>query len=358
MSVSLEDLMLDELLNNVNQVLFIRDAFTENHDIIYVNDAYEKFWGRTKESLIQNPESYFESVHPEDREMVIGMYENFLNGNIEYEKDYRIIRADGEVRWVFAKTFAIYNEKGEAYRIAGLVEDITERKETELSVSLLNEVQSGVIKMLAHDLRSPIAGIKLIANLLKNARPTEVVEHATRIIDSCDNTLLMMDDLLSHIQMHSNGVFVNKSKFIIEDEIESICSDFKERMKQKSIALYLPSSKNEVKLDAIKFRQIVSNLITNAIKFNYPKGEIHIKVEKSHQNIVLKVKDTGVGVSDSNKDEIFEIFTKARREGTIGEKSNGLGLSITKRLIDLHDGNIEVQSIPDRGTCMVVSFPI
>ena len=111
--------LLYELLSNINQVLFVRDAFIENHDIIYVNDAYETLWGRSKQSLMDNPASYIESVHPDDREMVIGLYVEFLAGNIEYEKDFRIIRADGEVRWMFAKMFAIFNSEGQVYRIAG-----------------------------------------------------------------------------------------------------------------------------------------------------------------------------------------------------------------------------------------------
>ena len=82
MSSEIEYKLLDELLSNINQVLFVRDAFTENHDIIYVNNAYESMWGRSKQSLIDDPSSYIQSVHPQDREMVIELYMKFLQGNI------------------------------------------------------------------------------------------------------------------------------------------------------------------------------------------------------------------------------------------------------------------------------------
>ncbi len=271
MNSNIEHKLLDELLSNINQVLFVIDAFSENHDIIYVNDAYERLWGRTKQSLKNNPASYIETVHPNDREMVIGYYMKFLEGNIEYEKDFRIIRADGKVRWMFAKTFAIFNEQGQVYRIAGLVEDITDRKETELNVYRLNEVQSGVLKMLAHDLRTPIAGMKLTASLLNGETTKAAKECSAKIIDSCNTTLLMMDDMLSHIQLNSEGVIVNRSQFIIEEQINLICEDFKDRIHQKSITLSLPKSSNEVELDILKFRQILSNLLTNAIKFTNKK---------------------------------------------------------------------------------------
>jgi len=357
MTTSIEHKLLDELLSNINQVLFVRDAFTKNHDVIYVNDAYERLWGRTKESLIKNPASYIEAVHPDDREMVIGLYKKFLEGNIEYEKDFRIKRADGEVRWMFAKTFAIFNDIGEVYRIAGIVEDITDRKEIELSISRFNEVQSGVLKMLAHDLRIPIAGVKLTASLLDGGNPKAVKECSEKIIDSCNTTLLMMDDLLSHIQMSSEGVMINPACFILEDQITLICDDFLDRVHQKSIKLSLPETKNEVTLDILKFRQILSNLVTNAIKFTNKNGSIRIRVAVLENEIQLSVKDTGIGISKDLQEEVFQIFTKARREGTDGEKSTGLGLSITKRLIELHNGTIEIKSTVGVGTELLVSFP-
>jgi len=357
MSGDIEYKLLDELLSNINQVLFVRDAFTENHDVIYVNDAYERLWGRTKQSLKYNPASYIEAVHPDDREMVIGLYMKFLEGNIEYEKDFRIIRADGVVRWMFAKTFAIFNEQGEVYRIAGIAEDITDRKETELSISRLNDVQSGVLKMLAHDLRTPIAGIKLTASLLNRASSEAVENCSDKIKESCDTTLLMMDDLLSHIQMHSEGVTINKSKFIIEDQIKLICSDFEERMNQKGISLILPESVNSVYLDGLKFRQILSNLLTNAIKFSKLNDSVSISLCQSNGDVQLSIKDTGIGVPQEMHKEVFQIFTKARREGTNGEKSTGLGLSITKRLVELHNGTIQMNSVEGEGTEVVVSFP-
>jgi two-component system sensor histidine kinase VicK len=357
MSEEIEHKLLDELLSNINQVLFVRDAFTENHDVIYVNDAYERLWGRSKQSLKDNPGSYIDAVHPDDREMVVGLYMKFLQGNIEYEKDFRIIRADGEVRWMFAKTFAIFNDQGEVYRIAGVAEDITDRKTSELNVSRLNEVQSGVLKMLAHDLRTPIAGIKMAASLLPEADSDAVKNCTEQITESCDNTLLMMDDMLSHIQMNSEGIAINKSEFVIEDQIKIICKDFKDRMAQKNISLILPETSNKVKLDGLKFRQILSNLLTNAIKFSYPDGDIVIQLSQNNGDLQLIVKDSGIGVPQNMQQEVFQIFTKARREGTNGEKSTGLGLSITKRLVELHDGSISMKSTEGEGTEMIVSFP-
>ena len=351
MSADIEHKLLDELLSNINQVLFVRDAFTENHDIIYVNDAYETLWGRSKQSLMDNPASYIESVHPDDREMVIGLYVEFLAGNIEYEKDFRIIRADGEVRWMFAKTFAIFNSEGQVYRIAGFAEDITVRKEVEININRLNEVQSGVLKMLAHDLRTPIAAIKLTAGLI------DANDCSNKIIDCCDNTLLMMDDLLSHIQMSSEGVSLQTSETLVEEEIKNICLEFDIQISQKKLNLKLPTSQTNLHLDSIKFKQIITNLLTNAIKFSHPGAEIRIDIVRTNSSVDIVFSDQGVGISEDLLPEVFDIFTRARKEGTSGEKSTGLGLSITRRLVELHDASIDISSVLNKGTDVRVSFP-
>jgi len=357
MAINLDPKLLDELLSNINHVLFVRDAFSENHDIIYLNDNYESLWGLTKQSLIDNPASYIESIHPEDREMFLGLYMEFLEDNLEYEIEFRIVRPDGSIRWIFGKVFPIFNAEGEIYRIAGFAEDITGRKENEININRLNNVQSGVLKMLAHDLRTPIAGIKLTAGLIETTSSDLVNECSSRIIDCCDNTLLMMDDLLSHIQMSSTGVELSSTPGVLEDELKTIYLDFKVQISQKNLKIILPDTQTKLEFDVIKFRQIITNLLSNAIKFSHPGGLITISVLQNASSIDLVVNDQGVGIPSGLLPEVFDIFTRARSEGTIGEKSTGLGLSITKRLVEMHNGSIVISSIPNEGTEVRVSFP-
>tara|TARA_B100000780_G_scaffold264954_1_gene220020 strand:- start:1774 stop:2853 length:1080 start_codon:yes stop_codon:yes gene_type:complete len=358
MKIDIEYKILNDLVSNINRVLFVRDALSENYDIIYINDAYESLWGRSKQSLIDNPASYIESVHPDDQEMVSNMFIEFLEKHIDYEKDFRIIRADGEVKWISANTFAIFNEEGNLYRIAGFAEDITDRKEAELNINHLNKVQSGVLKMLAHDLRSPIAGIKLVTGLIDNSSEEITKKCTKQIVESCDNTLAMMDDLLSHIKMSGDGMLLSTEPTIVEDELNSICSSFSIQLENKELEIVLPTNtKTTIELDLLNFNQIISNLLTNAIKFSHPKGTIKIKVEENELSVNLNVIDEGIGISPELLPEVFDIFTKARRNGTQGEKSTGIGLSITKRLVELHDATIQIFSETNNGTNVCLTFP-
>ncbi len=120
-----------QLTENIGTVFFMSEGFSESSPgrIVYVSPAYERIWGRSCESLYQNTRSWFEAVHPDDRERI----EQALPGiaKAQFDVEFRIVRPDGEVRWVHDRVFPIYNERGEIYRTAGIVEDITERKQIE-----------------------------------------------------------------------------------------------------------------------------------------------------------------------------------------------------------------------------------
>ena len=350
--------LLDELLSNTRQVFFIQDAFTEHLNFIYVNNAYEILWGRSKESLLANPLSYIDAIHPNDKNQFISLYRSFFDGDLEYEKEFtfRIIKNDGTIRWVYTKSWAIFNTQGQLYRLAGVSEDITDRKKAEMDVIHHNEIQSNVIKMLAHDLRTPIAGIKLTASLLTNSTDANVRVYQNQIIDMCNNTMLMMDDLLSHIQISSNGFRLNLTSLKIEDELREVCKSLEVQFLSKNITVILPRSETYLELDSVKFTQIVSNLVTNAIKFSYPDGTISIYVNNREEYVDLVIKDNGIGISKESLPDVFDVFTSARRIGTNGESSTGLGLSIVKKLVGILNASIYITSESIEGTEVKVVF--
>tara|TARA_B100001059_G_scaffold233207_1_gene272788 strand:- start:284 stop:1375 length:1092 start_codon:yes stop_codon:yes gene_type:complete len=350
--------LLDELLSNTRQVFFIQDAFTEHLNFIYVNNAYEILWGRSKESLLANPLSYIDAIHPNDKNQFISLYRSFFDGDLEYEKEFtfRIIKNDGTIRWVYSKSWAIFNTQGQLYRLAGVSEDITDRKKAEMDVIHHNEIQSDVIKMLAHDLRTPIAGIKLTASLLTNSTDANVRVYQNQIIDMCTNTMLMMDDLLSHIQISSNGFRINLTRLKIEEELREVCKNLEVQFLSKNITIILPQSETYLELDSVKFTQIVSNLVTNAIKFSYPDGTISIYVNDREEYVDLVIKDNGIGISKESLPDVFDVFTSARRIGTNEESSTGLGLSIVKKLVGILNAKIYITNESPEGTEVKVVF--
>ncbi|KST68937.1 PAS domain S-box protein [Mastigocoleus testarum] len=119
--------LFQQLVENIHQVLFVRDV--KQDKIIYINPAYEKIFGRKRDHLYENPEELIDAIHPEDRERLSAKITTSLDGN--YNEEYRIIRPDGEVRWIWTRAFPLKNNVGEVYRLTGISEDITERKQAQ-----------------------------------------------------------------------------------------------------------------------------------------------------------------------------------------------------------------------------------
>jgi len=349
--------LLDELLSNIDQVLFVRDAFDKDLKVLYVNDAYQKGWGLSKDSLYQNPYSFLEVVHPDDKQMLINTYVSTIKDKVELSLDFRILKND-EIHWVYARVIPIRNKEGLVYRLIGITDDITHRKEREIRISKLNELQDDIIKMLAHDLRSPISGVKFLAELIgRKDTIAEAKKHSTQIVESCDDTLKLMDDLLSHIQVNNQGLVLNRTNFIIENQIRTVFDLFADRIELKELVVESPSSKTNVFADQLRFQQIMTNLISNAIKFNHKKGEVVVSVLQDESQIVISVADNGIGIPDELQSEAFELFSNSGRAGTFGEKSTGLGLSITKRLVVLHKGTLSLTSEEGKGTTVKICLP-
>ena len=119
---------LRQIASSLREAVWLRD--TRTLAVLYVNPAYESIWGRTCESLYQNPTSFLDAVHPEDKERLMEAIKKQYQG-IPFDQEYRIIRPDGSLRWIWGRTFPIKNEVGETYRVAAVAEDITERKQAE-----------------------------------------------------------------------------------------------------------------------------------------------------------------------------------------------------------------------------------
>ena len=213
------------------------------------------------------------------------------------------------------------------------------------------------LKMLAHDLRTPIAGIKLTASLLTNSTDANVRVYQNHIIDMCNNTMLMMDDLLSHIKISSNGFRINLTRLKIEDELREVCKSLEVQFLSKNITVILPQSETYLELDSVKFTQIVSNLVTNAIKFSYPDGTISIYVNNREEYVDLVIKDNGIGISEEDLPLVFNRFYRVDKARSRQEGGTGLGLSICKFIVGAHKGSIKIKSKLGKGTKFKITLP-
>jgi two-component system sensor histidine kinase VicK len=142
-------------------------------------------------------------------------------------------------------------------------------------------------------------------------------------------------------------------------EIRSVLEQYQQAQEHLSKQIELTSNQEQVyaEVDSLKFLSIVNNLLSNALKFTPDNGKIHLHVEEQADAILLTVKDNGVGIPEKYHLVLFDKFTKARRSGLKGEESVGLGMSIVKRLVDLHQGKIWLESQEGKGTTFFIHIP-
>ena len=350
--------MLDVIFNNIDHVVFVCNVDGMDLKVLHINDTYKTF-GVDRELLYSDPYLFFRStIHPGDKKMLIDSFSESVRKKKAIEFDFRIIKPNEENCWLYGKFIPVVGNKEVIDRVVGVAADVTERKKEEFRLTNLYKVQGDVMKMLAHDLRTPISGVKVLAeSILKSDKNQLSNDYLSRIIGNCNDTLMLMEDLLSYIQTDTEYIKLHLSDLIVEEHINLVVESFSAEIQEKQITINVPETKTKFSLDSLRFNQILRNVISNAVKFSYCNSVINIYMESYEKDLIINIADDGIGIPEHMLSAIFDVFTPSRRSGTSGEKSTGLGLSITKRLVELHGGNIQLISKEFEGTIVQLTFP-
>ncbi|WP_461450146.1 sensor histidine kinase [Mucilaginibacter sp.] len=224
----------------------------------------------------------------------------------------------------------------------------------------VNREYMRIMQIMAHDLRGPLSGITgFAAILLDEMQFSSEHKNMIRLIESTGiHSLEMIDELLKNGFMDENQVLEKE-----ELDINALLNDSVELMQfranNKTQQLNMKSENNPILIKANyeKIWRVINNLIINAIKFSYSNSEINIGLSSDYNGVQIFVADNGIGIPANSKDRIFDMFTSAKRYGTNGEQPFGLGLSISKKIIDMHNGKIWFENNVDGGTVFHVALP-
>jgi len=234
-------------------------------------------------------------------------------------------------------------------------------KNTMLSLENRNRDYAKMMKIMAHDLKNPIGGMVGIANLLlsEGERFNEEDKGMLQLIESSgSNSIEMINQLLNSGLAIENEV-VKKESVNLQQLLRQ-CTEllqYKADEKKQKI-IFISGGPVMILISREKIWRVFNNLIVNAIKFSALKTEILIVLERRINSVCVKIVDRGIGVPDIDKERIFEMFTNAKRKGTAGEQPFGIGLSISKQIIDSHNGKIWLEDNPDGGTVFYVELPM
>ena len=351
-----------QLAENIREVFWIMPPETD--EIPYVSPAYEQVWGRTRESLYQDPFSWVESIHPDDRERARSLLTKQMEGE-PVLREYRIRTPEGQEKWIRDRAFPILDESGKLIRAVGIAEEITEQKryEKELihareAADVANQAKSDFLANMSHEIRTPMNGIIGMTELtLDSALDSTQREYLNAVKYSADALMTVIDDILDFSKIEAGKLALDPVEFSLRDCVGHAMKTLSVRAHEKNLELACsipPDLADAVIGDPVRLRQIVLNLAGNAIKFT-DQGEIVLRVQAEAADgdgmtLHFAITDTGIGIPPEKLNVIFEAFTQADTSTTRKYGGTGLGLAISKRLIGMMGGRIWVESQVGKGS--------
>jgi PAS domain S-box-containing protein len=287
-----------------------------------------------------------------------------LRGDREYTGCEIIVeRPDGERLNVLASASPIHDKSGKLIGAVNVLFDITERKRAEEALRETNRARTEFLAVLSHELRNPLAAIPFAIELLRPAvSHSPESQSALDVIDrQIQQITKLVDDLVDLARLSVNKLDLNAERVDLTDVLRSFekaSLPIVEAAGQTLTATF-PTEPLFVFGDTIRLKQIASNILQNAIKYNSPQGQIWLTLTRQDQEAVVTVRDTGIGISAAMLDRVFEIFAQARPGLSSFKGGLGVGLSVAKHLVDLHGGNIAARSDgPGKGSEFEIRLPI
>ena len=243
------------------------------------------------------------------------------------------------------------------------IEDISESlNQMTAMLHNLEDTRQEFVSNVSHELKTPITSIKVLAESLtmQEDAPVELYrEFMEDINEELERLTKIINDLLSLVRMDKNASAMNVEEVNVNEFLESILKRLRPIADQRNIELIYESLRPvNAQIDTVKMSMAFTNLIENAIKYNFDDGWVRVSLNADHKFFYLKVSDSGVGIPEELQDHIFERFYRVDKARSRETGGNGLGLAITRNAILLHRGSIKVHSVEKQGTTFNIRIPL
>ncbi len=336
---------------------------------IWSEEQY-RILGYEPEAVEPSVEAFLDHVHPEDRNRVIDARADTA-GPDHMALDYRVMHPDGTLLHVSEVTEVIRDEAGRAVRMIGTTQDVTEDKAAEQALlqakqaaETANRAKSSFLATMSHELRTPLNAVIGFAQLLQQERfgPAgydKYKEYITYIRESGEHLLAMINDILDLSRVESGQSALNESEIDLADLVKRTTALMEAKVRDAGLhlELRLPESLPMLFGDERAIKQILLNLVANALKFTTPGGRVVVELARSGDALELSVADTGIGIAVADQKRVFEPFVQVESELNRRFEGTGLGLPLVRSLAEQHGGRIVLESAPGEGTRVAVRFP-
>ena len=353
-----------QVVENIREVFWLTDP--EKNVIHYVSPGYEKIWGRPCDDLYQSPGAWLEAIHADDRPRIIEAVLTKQSKG-DYDEVYRVIRPDGEMRWIHDRAFPLRDASGQVYRVAGIAEDITQHRNLEEQLRHMQKMESigQLAGGVAHDFNNVLTVIGLHTASLASEPLTKTAKESVKGISLAgEHAATLTRQLLTFSRRQA----VQIRELSLNDVIEGVITMLR-RVLGKSVVLQFTAGEiRPVLADAGMLEQVLMNLALNARDAMPEGGTLNIRTGTeiiseafARQNpeaaagsfAWLEVSDTGSGISPENLSKVFEPFFTTKELG----KGTGLGLATVYGIVKQHHGWITLQSQLNKGTTFKIYLP-
>ena len=343
---------------------------TDSKGIIeYVNPKFTEVTGYELEEATGQRPSILKSGHT-DPEVYKEMWQALESGNTWYHQ-IQNRRKDGTVYWEYLSIAVVRNDKGEIINYIGVSEDLTEHMEKEQlilekkAIEMSSGLKDQFLSTISHELRTPINGILGMAELLHETLLDDEQKEFLDIINRSTRSLMqIINDILHFLEIEADRVNIDELSFSLQETLESSLNTARMLAQEKGLEMSCtvgPEVPDFLLGDEPKLSDILGKLADNAIKFT-PKGSVDITISmKKHKGatayIDFRIEDTGIGIPENMREEIFKMFTQVDGTSTRYHEGTGIGLSISSTLIHKLGGELELESDIGKGTTICFTLP-
>ena len=351
-----------EFIEGMPQIAIISNP---DGSVLYYNQRHYDYFGLEPGQSEAWAWKDIEMVHPEDLQRTIEAWNRALKTGEIYTMECRLRRHDGEYRWHLGRSYPLKDKTGAIRRWVGTNTDIHEQKILARNLQESLNARDEFLSLASHELKTPMTSLKMGSQILKKNLTTKTEEvtpdRVIRFVDQVDQQInrinRLVDDMLDISRIRSGNLSIEAA----EMDMHELLSDLKQRLD----SAFIEKTTEELKFescgmvkgswDKLRIEQVITNLLTNALRYGGGKP-VRLTLDARPDKAIIKVADEGIGIAPELQGKIFERF---ERGGISASEISGLGLGlyITKRLVEAHGGTVEVSSKPSQGSEFVVKLP-
>ena len=322
-----------------------------NGNFTYLNERAKEYFDITDDFIGAKNFSIF--IHPEDLPKVEKVWKKAVKKKSQYEIEYRAKNKSGEYIWLLTRAVPDLDEDGNVNQWIGTSIDINELK-------ILQAQKDTFLGIASHELKTPLTSIKLYAQvldrMLTKQGDSKTAEYAKKMDEQVVKLTSLIGDLLDVTKINSGKIQLNEDNFNIAELVDEIVEE--QQLTSRHKITVEKNSVGTVYADKHRVSQVITNFLTNAVKYSPNADEVIVRSENDGANMVFSVRDFGLGIPDNKKDKVFEQYYRVSGEEQSTIPGLGLGLFIAAQIIERSNGKIWVESTLGKGSTFFFSLPL